>query len=835
MSFARPDLLWLCALAPVLVALAVRTRQTRVRAGRLVAVTALRAALLLALAVAAAGPHRSAAAPRAAARTIVYVLDASTSVDADLARGALLADAGALDARDRVGVVAVAASATWLRPVAPGSLDLQTVRADGAGSRDASRLALGLRLARAGAPTDGTGEVVLVSDGRPTDDPDQVVVEAAALAAAGIAVRVLPVGREGVDARADALTLDGAAGFVHDGAGVRLTARVSARPQDGDGVDVDVALLRDGQGREAWTRRLRLGPVPVALTFVDRADAPGAQRYRLVVRAPGDVEPRNDVSDLVVTVRGGPRLLLVSADAGGGDAVGAALRAAGFALEVVAPDAVAATSDALAPFDGVVLVDVPARGEGALSEDAQRALGAYAREGGGVLVFGGERSFGPGGYRGAPLEDVLPVRSEPPAWAELPDVALVLLVDRSGSMGRGPKLEVAKVAAREAASFLGARDVLGVIAFRADAEWLVKPMRGAQATVVVQEALTPMAQGGGTDLMPALILAADALEATDARVKHVVVLSDGIAPRAEEVLAAVSALRDDGVTTSAVAVGPDADQEALQRVADAGGGRFHGARDLATVPRIVAEETLDAARRSATTPPFRPRVVRAARVLDGLAFERAPELVGLLPTDARPEGEVLLAGPGDEPLLVVWDVGLGRCAVWTSDAGARWARAFCAWEGFGRLVGQLARAVVRPPERADAAGRALDLWLDGDLLRVRCVAPTGAPARLELEPGGALPLDEVAAGAFVGRGPRPADGEVRARVGATTRTLVLGPALLAEVQALKPDHVLLDAVTAAGAAPRPPAAPRRADPLVTPLLLLACGLLLAEVVVRRAA
>lgn len=844
MSLARPDLLALLALVPLLAALALTSRQRRVLGWRLAAVTALRALLLAALVLAATGPALTRRAP-AGPRTTIYVVDASSSVDLAAATAALDDDHQAR--RGRAGVVAVAGSAVWVAPPA-ARLDLAALRAAlpaaDVGDRDASRLAAGLRLARAGLAADGRGEVVLVSDGRATDEAP--AVEAARLAAAGVGVRALPVGRAGPDARA--VDLRAQAPVVDEGAGVLLTARVAGPAASGaDGqVRAEVTLERDGVARPGWTREVTLGPAVVSLTFADRADAPGLQRYRLVVRAPGDVEPHNDEARLALEVRGGPRLLVVSDGVEGAGAVLPALRAAGFAVETADVDAAPEAAAALARFDAVVLVDAPARretgGPPALSPAAQAALVEHARAGGGLVVVGGERAFGPGGYRGSALEEALPLRSEPPAWAEIPDVALVLLVDRSGSMGRGSKLEMAKVATREAATFLSPRDVLGIVGFRADAAWLLEPTRGA-APGLVRRATDTSAAGGGTDLLPALTLASEALVASPARVKHVVVLSDGIAPRMQQVMELVDGLRQADVTTSTVAVGPDADQDALRQVAERGGGRFHGAADLATLPRVLVGEALDAARRSASTPPFRPRVARAARAVEGVAFEHGPALTGLQPAEARAAAEVLLTGPDDRPLLAVWDVGLGRVAAWTSDAGVRWARACVGWDGFTRLWGQLARAVARPPADARAGG-ALRVWLEGDLLRARADVEGADALALEPVDGGApawsAPLFEESTDVWVAAGPRPPDGLYRARVTRGGRALAerlveIGPWLGDEVRhGLGPDLPALEAVAAAGRA-APAARRQAARSLVPPLLLLACALLVVEVAVRRTA
>ena len=63
--------------------------------------------------------------------------------------------------------------------------------------------------------------------------------------------------------------------------------------------------------------------------------------------------------------------------------------------------------------------------------------------GGGLVMIGGDQSFGLGGYYKTTLEEILPVRSNFDKEKEKPSLAMVLVIDKSGSMG-GEKIELAK-------------------------------------------------------------------------------------------------------------------------------------------------------------------------------------------------------------------------------------------------------------------------------------------------------------------------------------------------------------------------------------------------------
>ena len=64
-------------------------------------------------------------------------------------------------------------------------------------------------------------------------------------------------------------------------------------------------------------------------------------------------------------------------------------------------------------------------------------LQVYVRDlGRGLLMTGGENAYGAGGYLRTPLEEALPVDMDVRTKEETPNLALVMVVDKSGSMGR---------------------------------------------------------------------------------------------------------------------------------------------------------------------------------------------------------------------------------------------------------------------------------------------------------------------------------------------------------------------------------------------------------------
>src|SRR5690606_19327971 len=117
--------------------------------------------------------------------------------------------------------------------------------------------------------------------------------------------------------------------------------------------------------------------------------------------------------------------------------------------------------DGLDGFAAVVLENVPADD---LPAGALVALQRFVDDlGGGLLMTGGKASFGAGGYRRSPLEEVLPVSMEIREEQRRFALALAGALDRSGSMTApaGPdrtKMDLANLGTIAAGEMLGRND-----------------------------------------------------------------------------------------------------------------------------------------------------------------------------------------------------------------------------------------------------------------------------------------------------------------------------------------------------------------------------------------
>ena len=321
----------------------------------------------------------------------------------------------------------------------------------------------------------------------------------------------------------------------------------------------------------------------------------------------------------------------------------------------------------------------------------------------GFVMLGGEASFGPGGYRQTPIERLLPVELKEPKKEEK-NRAVVLVIDKSGSMREEDKLLYAKEAAKAMARQLGEKDLLGVVGFDV-APFVVVPLaplekvRAGFATEIDR-----LKAGGKTYLYPALLEAKRQLERQTAGRKHVIILSDGeTGGSGGDYIDLVTLMKGElKMTVSAVAIGDQANIPLLKRIAQYGGGLFHHTYDPTTLPQIVLEEVQE---KPQSTPlvekGFVPLAVRGSEVLAGFSPRSYPALQGYVETEIKKGAKLDLIVPragNNSPLLASWTYARGKAIAFTTDLHGRWSKEWIPWDGLERFWGRVFDWLVPPKE-----------------------------------------------------------------------------------------------------------------------------------------
>ncbi len=627
-------------------------------------------------------------------------------------------------------------------------------------SPSATNIAAAVRAGLAVLPPSSARRLVLLSDGQ--ENQEKADTAAALASAAGVQILTSPLD----SVRGPEVLVRGLDAPNQLREGERFN--VSADVESNVATPATLYLLVDGT--LVGTQEVSVDPGVSRFILPVEPLSNGHHVMRVQLQAGQDTLPQNNAAGAYVIVQGPPQVLVVEGSPGEARYLVDALRTMGIQVDVSAPDGAALDDGNILSYASTVLVDVAAD---SLPIGRMNTLKSYVRDhGGGLLVVGGDKAFGPGGYARTPLEDMLPVRMDLRGKSLSTSVALMLVMDVSGSMGGGPggasKMDLAKEAALAAVELLGEYDQVGILAFDDHNQWMIRPTF-ASDLAPIEDAIGRMQPGGGTEIYPALKEGFDALVPLDAKIKHIILLTDGEAPRGpyEDLAKQMEAAQ---VTLSTVGIGSDADTNLLQELAQLGHGRYYDGNDPFDLPQLLVKETQQVQRAAIVEEDFTPLPITTNPATEGIDMRNAPPLRGYVATTAKPQSTVLLASRQLDPVLSEWQYGLGRVMAWTSDAKNTWASRWLEWPDFGKFWAQLVKRTDRPPEDPN---RQVTVNVNGDRALIRLDAQTGAdqsdrhylnflPSQaIVVDPQGNetnVPLPQVAPGRYEASVPVKPDG-----------------------------------------------------------------------------
>ena len=750
-EFAQPAWLLLIAAPVLLVVLSLR------RAGRahvrLVATGTLRVLALAALIVALAGPL---AGSYSRHTDVVFALDLSSSIARESIAEALDFVNRARESPARIGLVVFGADAAVESLARSGSEPVREITAHV--ERAGTDIGRAIEVAVGAFPGSPQRRIVLLSDGRENLGD----ARAAAAVARSLRVEIQTVALERSSLHKE-IYVQGMT--VPSRVRLHEPFKVQTVVQSNESARAHLVIMRNGVLlRES---EVELEPGANVFTLVEQAGTPGLHEYEAIINSDADSVQENNRYQAFVQVMGAPQVLHAVGEPEAGRYVSAALKAQGLAVHEVPASALPATLRELTDYDLVILDNVSGFD---LSLTKMELLEYYVRDaGGGVVKIGGDRSYGAGGYYGTPVERLLPVTMNVKTEVKIPSLSVAFVLDRSGSMGSNTggeeKLAIAKRAALSSIDLLNPLDRVGVLAFDSGQEWVVPPTEVGMRRPIAEK-LRELKIGGGTDLYLALEEAHRVMRQEQAKVKHLIVLSDGLTEGEKNFDPLGARIAADGITISTVAMGTDADGELMARLAKLGKGRYYHTDDPRNVPRIFTSETIAIARDLVVEGDIRPRRAYAGELIAGFGADAFPVLGGYQRTFAKPSAQVLLAGRDEDPVLVSWRYGLGKAVAFTSDLSGRWGRQWVEWPAFGRFVSQMARWTMRRTgseslvprfqwhgQRGEMSVDVLDRddrFINGLKLEASLVDPSRLTRRVRLE--------QIAPGRYHGEFPVPRAG-----------------------------------------------------------------------------
>ncbi len=607
----------------------------------------------------------------------------------------------------------------------------------------ADALAMGANLL-----TGQTGRLILLSDGAATEG-DTVSV-AARLGEQGFAVDVLIDNLPAIDdVRLQKFILppiirqgeQGTIGIIiHSTTTTEVQLQITRTGEDG----LEMVLIE---------KPVKLEPGTNNLAYTVEVGKPGIHTFwaEITTEEDNDLTVNNRLG-AVSRVYPRPKILLVRGGQSRARSLAGALEQTGFETLRLNPEHLPGNLSALEQYDGIALLDVSAR---SLTLEQMLALQEFCRElGRGLLVTGGRNSFSLGNYANTPLAELIPLSLEPPPRAERPPVALLLIIDHSGSMVQNPgssgitKLAMAKEAAIQATGILGPADLLGVLMFDKQSQWVIpfQPVSDGAELLKIERTIAAISTdtSEGSDVFPTLEagLTAIAQQPNDIA-RHVVLLTDGDpntrSKTVEEYDPLLSAARQAGITLSTIAIGSNADRQLLQYLAEQGRGRYHFAAAPEELPELAITESKILRSEVTQLGEFTPVPGQPHPMLRGLPGDGWPKLSGYIAMTPKPRAEVPLqiaAGGGSDPLLAVWGYGLGRVAAWSSDTGQEWAVNLADWPAAAQFVGQMMGYTLPAPE-LDLLQLQIELTANGiAIFTTDSITPAGQP--LDLTPTEAI-------------------------------------------------------------------------------------------------
>jgi uncharacterized membrane protein len=622
---------------------------------------------------------------------VFFVLDRSESIPSpqqEFAREYVNNATKQMKGVDKAGVI-VFGSEAGIESSPNSAVDVQKIQAVVGTER--TDLAAAIRLGTAAFPETGQKRLVLITDGNEnTGDAMSALLAAKPL---GVTVDVLPIG----------------VSRPHDVSVQRV--QVPPRLKKNQAFEVKIFVQAE-QAQPATVRLYRndqyLGEQKVELsagknlfTFPQTLSEPGFYSYDVRVEAPGDPLPQNNRGIGFATVRGEPRILVISADPDQDRELASALQSSRLTIKLGGIKDFPASLAEMQSYDAIFISNLAS---GDLGIERQRLLESAVRDFGvGLVCVGGDQTYAAGGYRGTPLESTLPVNMELDSKKVLPSGAVVLIMH---GMEFNNGNQVARDCAQGVLAALGPTDEMGVLLWDGDEHWLFPLQKVGKKSELARQ-IAGMNQGDLGSFQNIMAMAHDSLKKSTSNLKHIIVFSDGDPGAPTQSL--MQSIVSDRITVSTVLISGHAGPDTMVAIAEQGKGRFYDVTSPNDLPQIFIKETAVILKSAIYEEPFKPQVRALSEVVRGISAGEYPSLLGYVATTPKARAETPLWTDKGDPLLAHWQYGLGRAVAFTSDAKSKWAKIWLNWDKYRQFWSQIGQWSLR---RLDSADFTTDVAVD---------------------------------------------------------------------------------------------------------------------------
>ncbi len=651
----------------------------------------LRIAIILLLVLALAGARSITDVNR---HCVVFVLDVSDSISKAKQKSALdyvNKSLSGIKSDEKVGMVVFGSDA--LIEQVPG-IGMKLDKIHSVPRTNQSDISQALALALAVFPDRTAKKIVLITDGNETRG--KVLEQASLVGAAGVSVDVVPI--EVDNSRETLLDKMLVPGMVK--AGEPFDIKVVA--QSTQPVAASVRVIRNGVPVE--TKSVQLVKGKSILTFRQSIPKAGSYEFEALLDSTVDTRTENNKAVGFTQVKGKPRVLYVEGVPQQAGYLRKALASREMIVDQVDMHGIPKTLPEYRAYDMLVFSDIPAW---SMNPEQMSMIRSSVRDlGVGFTMIGGENSFGAGGYFDTPIEETLPVDMSVKKTKILPSAAVVVVMDKSGSMGAPEggrtKIELANDAAASVVKLLQPVDYVSVVVCHDYPVVAVKLTPAQNKERIYSEISTIRAEGGGITVFPSMNAAYGVIKPAPTRLKHIILLADGSdCDEQDGTVALVQQMAAKKITVTTVAIGDGPHVPFLKAVAYAGKGGFYLAKRAGDLKAIFTKDVMQVSKSVLVEEPFAPKMDPNSPELSGIDPGTVPVLLGYVATSPKPAASVSMLTNKDDPLLATWQFGLGRSAAFTSDCKARWSSHWLSWAGYGKFWTQVLRSTMRKSGSSD--------------------------------------------------------------------------------------------------------------------------------------
>ncbi len=435
------------------------------------------------------------------------------------------------------------------------------------------------------------------------------------------------------------------------------------------------------------------------IIFRDNAQVAGTQIYKVNIKPlteKSDPIPENNSAKFFIGVNGDKPILCITPS---DNSSFANLLKKGLKVTSIKYEDFNWTIEELSQYSAIILENIPASKIGLTGMN--NIVSWVKNSSGGLMITGGKNSYGTGGYFKSPLEDIMPVSMELKQEHRKLAMAIVVALDRSGSMGarvdgNQTKMDLANIATAEVLDMLGPHDEFGVIAVDTTPHTIVSLKSAQDAKKDRNKILKMESMGGGIYVYNALTASVQMLLDAKSDTKHIILFADTAdAEEPGKYKDLLSECEKYNITVSVIGLGTSRDKDAqlLIDVAKRGNGQHFFTDRAKELPSLFAQDTFVIARNTFLDEPVNVEINPNINLLTNEVFGDKFSIGGCNLTYLRPKATLSAFTKDDyqAPVVTSWFVGSGRVLCYAGEVDGEFTGNIKSWEKCGSFFSSLAR------------------------------------------------------------------------------------------------------------------------------------------------